>query len=85
MKSRVVGEPSVRDSSACSLLDKDGDAMLANAVEQLRRRLVAEVRQVRPVERRISRQVLREVEAERYLALKPRLHRVPVGGDHLRR
>src|ERR1700734_756752 len=57
--------------------------MLAYAVQQLRRWLAVEVSEVCAVESGISRQILRKIEAERQFPLKPRLHRVPVGGDDL--
>jgi hypothetical protein len=58
--------------------------MLGDAVEQLGSRLVLEISQVRTVKRCVSRQVIRKVEAESDLSLKPRLYGVPIGGDDLR-
>src|SRR5277367_5603770 len=67
------------------LPDENRDAMLPNAVEQLGDGLVVQVRQISPIESGIGGQILRQIKAERYLPLKPRLHRVPVGRNHLRR
>jgi cytochrome c2 len=50
--------------SAGCLLDKDGDAMLADAEEQLGGGLVAEIGEIGSVEGGVCGEVLREVEAE---------------------
>ena len=57
--------------------------MLANAIDQLRCRLVAKVSQVRAFEGDVTWQDLRQIEAERDFALKPRLDRVPVSRNDL--
>ena len=59
--------------------------MLADAEQQLRSRLVPQIRQIRAIQRHILRQILRQIEAERNLPLEPRLHRMPVRRHHLRR
>ncbi len=59
--------------------------MLANAVEQLGNRSVVQIGQIGPIERRAGWKVLRQIKAERYFALKPRLDRVSIGRNHLRR
>src|SRR5271163_3196492 len=59
--------------------------MPADAIEQLGDRLVAEIGQVCPVQRRVARQPLWKIEAEWNLALEPGFYGVSVGGEHLRR
>ena len=59
--------------------------MLADAEQQQSRGLVAEIGQVRALEFRVVGQGLREIEAERQLALEPGFDGVPVRGEHLRR
>src|ERR1700722_5947629 len=58
--------------------------MLADAEEQLGGGLIVEIGEIGSVEGGVCREVLREVEAEGNLALKPGLHCVAVGGDDLR-
>ena len=85
MKSRTFCRQLSRLRTPGSLPHKDRDAVLANAVDQLRCRLVAKVSQVRAFEGDVARQALRQIEAERDFALKPRLDRVPVSRNDLQR
>ena len=59
--------------------------MLANAVEQLGDGPIAEIGEVRAIERGVARQALGQIEAERDFALEPRLDRVPVCRNDLQR
>lgn len=68
-----------------ALAEKDRDTMPADTVEQLGNGLVAQVGEVRAIEGRVSWQGLGQIEAERDLALEPRLDRVSISGNDLRR
>jgi hypothetical protein len=83
MKSRVFGWRVISSRCAGLLPKKNGNAMLAYAVEQLCHGLVVKVGQVCAIERGISRQALRQIKTERQFALKPWLDRVPISGKHL--
>ena len=85
MESGVICLDCARWIGARSLHYKDGDAVLADAVEQQRRRLVVKVSKIGSFKPGVGGQVFREIETERNLALKPWLHGVPVGRNHLRR
>jgi hypothetical protein len=85
MKSRTFRRQLTRLRTSGPLSEKDRNAMLANAIDQLGRWLVAKVSQVRAIKSDVTRQALRQIEAERDFPLEPRLHRVPVARDNLQR
>jgi hypothetical protein len=58
--------------------------MAADTEEKLCRRAVMEIGKVRAVKFCVGWKSFWKVEAEGQLSLEPGLHRVPVGGDHLR-
>lgn len=83
MKSGVFCQQLTRSPRGGLVADKDRNAMPADAVKQLGNRLVVQVGQVCSIERCIFWQTFRQVEAEWYFALKPRLHCVSIGRNHL--
>lgn len=85
MKSRTFCRQLTRLRTPGLLPEKDRNAMLANAIDQLGRGLVPKVCQVRAIEGDVTRQALRQIKAERDLALEPRLDRVPISRNDLQR
>jgi hypothetical protein len=85
MKPRSFCGKLIRLSFCGALPEKDRDTMPADPVEQLGNGLVAQVREVRAIERRVTWQGLGQIEAERDLALEPRLDSVSISGNDLRR
>src|SRR5580692_1381055 len=83
MKSRAFDRQFVHFRRARLLKEKDRNSVLADSVKQLSDRLVAQIGEIRPIERHVIREPLRQIETERDFALKPRLDRVPISGDHL--
>jgi hypothetical protein len=85
MKSRTFCRQLMRLRLPGPLPEKDKDAMLANAVDQLGRGLVSKVSQVCAIESGVTGQALRQIEAERDPSLEPWLYCVTVGGNDLQR
>jgi hypothetical protein len=70
--------PLLRWFRISSLRQKDRNAVLADGVEKLCDWLIVQISEVRAVEFCILGQIVGKIEAERQLALKPWLDRMPV-------